>query len=303
MMEAPTAKSNARRLTKEPPPNVMDNSGISPSRSLRSQNSGTLRRNPSAPTTYPQPSPSSSRDHHQHQRTNSNYTSSTSSLEKPSPNHSSPEFGSQGYSGAFNDTSPRYSNPNRRSSNEKSSDEVNNQNFDSFSGTTMNTLDSKVPGYHNSLRRPPPPQLAHTSPDPRMLTTPLRQSASFSTGDRPLEITPTRSDTGFSSTSSKRLSGEESGGKGRWRKKSSISSFMNSVLGSPRNVKISNPVDPVHVTHVGYDNETGQFTVCKKSPNHISQYEKACAVHAAYFMLHSNSGLQVSNIWRMNAKN
>ncbi|MCJ1351063.1 MAG: signal transducing kinase of the PAK [Icmadophila ericetorum] len=259
-MEAPTAKSNARRLTKEPPPNVMDNSGISPSRSLRSQNSGTLRRNPSAPTTYPQPSPSSSRDHHQHQRTNSNYTSSTSSLEKPSPNHSSPEFGSQGYSGAFNDTSPRYSNPNRRSSNEKSSDEVNNQNFDSFSGTTMNTLDSKVPGYHNSLRRPPPPQLAHTSPDPRMLTTPLRQSASFSTGDRPLEITPTRSDTGFSSTSSKRLSGEESGGKGRWRKKSSISSFMNSVLGSPRNVKISNPVDPVHVTHVGYDNETGQFT-------------------------------------------
>lgn len=262
-MEAPTAKSNGRRLTKEPPPNVMDN-GMSPSRSLRSQNSGTLRRNPSAPT-YPQPSPNSSRDHHQHQRTNSNYTSSTSSLERPSPNHSSTEFGSQGFTGTFNNTSPRYSNPNRRSSNDKSSDDVNNQNVDgSTSGTTMSTFESaKAPGYHNSLRRPPPPQLSHTSPDPRMLT-PLRQSASFSTGDRPLEITPTRSDTGFSSASSKRLSGEESGSKGRWRKKSGISSFMNSVLGSPRNVKISNPVDPVHVTHVGYDNETGQFTVCEK---------------------------------------
>lgn len=50
-----------------------------------------------------------------------------------------------------------------------------------------------------------------------------------------------------------------------WKKKGSFSSFVNSVLGSPRNVKISNPENPVHVTHVGFDNETGQFTVSPSS--------------------------------------
>jgi p21-activated kinase 1 len=46
------------------------------------------------------------------------------------------------------------------------------------------------------------------------------------------------------------------------RKKSGFSGFMSSIgVGSPRGVKISAPENPVHVTHVGYDNQTGQFTV------------------------------------------
>ncbi|KAE9380731.1 Pkinase-domain-containing protein [Stipitochalara longipes BDJ] len=48
---------------------------------------------------------------------------------------------------------------------------------------------------------------------------------------------------------------------GVMRKKSGFSGFMSSIgVGSPRGVKISAPENPVHVTHVGYDNQTGQFT-------------------------------------------
>jgi len=45
-----------------------------------------------------------------------------------------------------------------------------------------------------------------------------------------------------------------------FKKKSGLSSFFN--LSSPRRPPISAPENPVHVTHVGYDQETGEFTVC-----------------------------------------
>ena len=46
------------------------------------------------------------------------------------------------------------------------------------------------------------------------------------------------------------------------RKQSGLKSMLGSMgLMSPRGPKISAPENPVHVTHVGYDNETGQFTV------------------------------------------
>jgi p21-activated kinase 1 len=51
-------------------------------------------------------------------------------------------------------------------------------------------------------------------------------------------------------------------GKQGIRKKSGFSGFMSSIgVSSPRGIKISAPENPVHVTHVGYDNQTGQFTV------------------------------------------
>ena len=43
------------------------------------------------------------------------------------------------------------------------------------------------------------------------------------------------------------------------KKKSGLASFFN--LSSPRRPAISAPENPVHVTHVGYDTETGEFTV------------------------------------------
>ncbi|RPB20937.1 Pkinase-domain-containing protein [Terfezia boudieri ATCC MYA-4762] len=44
------------------------------------------------------------------------------------------------------------------------------------------------------------------------------------------------------------------------RKKTGFSNFMNSMLGSPRRVEISSPSNPVHVTHVGFNFVTGEFT-------------------------------------------
>lgn len=91
-----------------------------------------------------------------------------------------------------------------------------------------------------------------------MMSPSLRQSASFSIGDRTNDTTPPLPDSGL--TTPKRYS-DEAKNAAPWKKKGSFSSFMNSVLGSPQNFKISNPRNPVHVTHVGFDNETGQFTV------------------------------------------
>jgi p21-activated kinase 1 len=51
------------------------------------------------------------------------------------------------------------------------------------------------------------------------------------------------------------------------KKKSGFSSFFN--LSSPRRPAISAPENPVHVTHVGYDQETGEFTVSQLSPRNL----------------------------------
>ncbi|OAA61094.1 serine/threonine-protein kinase [Niveomyces insectorum RCEF 264] len=61
---------------------------------------------------------------------------------------------------------------------------------------------------------------------------------------------------------SKRYSDESKDFKnpGVLRKKSGFSGFMTSLVGSPRKPLISAPENPVHVTHVGYDSNTGQFT-------------------------------------------
>ncbi|EGX90951.1 sexual development serine/threonine kinase PakA [Cordyceps militaris CM01] len=44
------------------------------------------------------------------------------------------------------------------------------------------------------------------------------------------------------------------------RKKSGLSGFVNSLVGSQKKPMISAPENPIHVTHVGYDSSTGQFT-------------------------------------------
>ncbi|TGZ78477.1 Pkinase-domain-containing protein [Ascodesmis nigricans] len=43
-------------------------------------------------------------------------------------------------------------------------------------------------------------------------------------------------------------------------KKGGFSKFVNSVLGSPKKVEISGPSNPVHLTHVGFNFVTGEFT-------------------------------------------
>ncbi|KAL9026842.1 MAG: hypothetical protein Q9196_004552 [Gyalolechia fulgens] len=234
------------RLTKQPP--VTITAAISPP--LHQDSDLDLRR-------YLPASQTTTLDDHRKQydsRADSSHTSSTTSVEL-SPKLAASKFGAQAQPEPYTN---RHRFSLRRSLNgSRTSEELVGASSDGSS-----TLDStKAGGYQNSLRRPPPPPLSYTSPDPRMVSPQLRQSASFSTVDRSVDITPPRSDT--VSTPSKRYS--DGGKTAPWRKKGGLSGFMNSVLGSPRTVKISAPGNPVHVTHVGFDNETGKFTVCRAS--------------------------------------
>lgn len=255
------------KLTKRPPPSKAiasfearqnDSSSFSFNTSLRSQrSSGSLQRAPSAP--YPR---SYYTPGHTRKLTSPNPASSNSSLEhqysKPSPVLAGSEFVLQPIGmGGVNDN--RRSIPSRPLS-EKSSEEFIGAPFDSSS--IFNHIDSiKSPTSQKALQRPPPPQSSHTSPA-YMISPQLRQTASFTAGDKMNEKAPPR--VGENQLiSPKRYSDETKEPKsGMLRKKSGFSGFMSSIgVGSPRGVKISAPENPVHVTHVGYDNTTGQFTV------------------------------------------
>ncbi|EKD13922.1 uncharacterized protein L3040_005467 [Drepanopeziza brunnea f. sp. 'multigermtubi'] len=261
-------KSTTRRLTKKPPPGSLAAANLNlnlptfDTQSIRSSSSSSLRRSPSLQTRRD----SSRKSSYGHGRKNTSpnpaaYASTTasgssnSSLERSlsksarSPLLGNYEFGApsgQG-GGQGKSTSPVLS--------EKSSSEFPRAPFDG-SGTSTTQIDStKASSYQNSLRRPPPLS------ESRMLSPTLRQSASFTAGDKMSEKTPPRVSEN-QLISPKRYSDESREPKaGMLRKKSGFSGFMSSIgVGSPRGVKISAPENPVHVTHVGYDNQTGQFT-------------------------------------------
>ncbi|KAJ5650710.1 uncharacterized protein N7484_004433 [Penicillium longicatenatum] len=239
------------------------------SRILRSHQSATsLKRHPSAPV-YPRSSSNSSREH---TRTRSNaaavYGSSSSSLEQHS----------DGPSPVQNDHSffPSYSSrarQNRFSYDQHNSDELTTTPFETRG--MLSALDENSAETTDSLAPPhnPPPlhsqQSSPISPDPRHRSF-LRQSASFTT--LPTRMDPFAHRETERPANSKRHSDEGSGHtRGGRSKKASFSSFMNSMLGSPRNIKISSPENPVHVTHVGYDNQTGQFTGLPKEWQRLLQ--------------------------------
>ncbi|KAL8779451.1 MAG: hypothetical protein Q9213_006935 [Squamulea squamosa] len=244
-----------KRLAKQPPVTTASTSRLS------QDDTSSLPRQPSGPQS---PDSDISRDYNYNSRTYSSHTSSTSSVE-PSPKLATSKFGAQAQPEPYTN---RHRFSLRRSLSGRTSDELIGASSDASGASS--TLDStKASGYQNSLRRPGPPPLSHTSPDPRVISPQLRQSASFSTVDRSnTDITPPRSD--ISLTASKRYS-DEGKTSAPWRKKSGFSSFVNSVLGSPRQVKISAPGNPVHVTHVGFDNETGQFTGLPKEWQRVLQ--------------------------------
>lgn len=239
-----------RLLTKQPPPS---NSFSDPPAIMNlNQNSTTdLHRHPSSSQ-----SPASSHD--SHRRTPSHHTSSSSSLDRSPNTPSGSQFCNPTSLDAYSEA---YSNRHRFSA-RQSFDEKSCDEFNAHPGTLTQLDSTKASGYQNSLRRPGPPPLSYTTPNAKMISPSLRQSASFSIGDRSINNgTPPDSDSRPST--SKRYS-DEARNSTPWKKKGGISSFIGSVLGSPRSnsVKISAPENPVHVTHVGFDNETGQFTVC-----------------------------------------
>lgn len=255
-------RRHSSKLHKDPPSFA--------SRILRSSESNpSLKRHPSAPV-YPRP-PGGSRDHF---RTRSNqYGSSSSSLDQssagPSPVLADSE--SSYLASSSNSANSRPPRPGHQSLNDHSSDEIVGGPFDSRGMLTAleeNAGESDKPDkpdkrFYNQNRdvgsQPP------SSPDFRRPQT-LRQSASFSAFNH-MDSNSNRSE---NERPSKRFS--EDGRKTHGRsKKSSFSSFVNNIMGTPRGMKISAPENPVHVTHVGYDNQTGQFTGLPKEWQRLLQ--------------------------------
>lgn len=232
-----SGKRRRGTVTKQPPP-----SALSTRPSLRKHSSQSiLQRAPSDPV-YTRSTTTSHSNHEFHQRSQSNaHGSSTSSLvpsSRQSPVNNSGEF------------FPTFSNAYQSPSTYPSLLHSSSNQVAAF--TMQNSA--------NSVSRPSAPQQSITSPDLRFHQ--LRQSQGYSGGIvGAMETTPPRSENG--TLSPKRFSGETQMSKPvrSHRKKSGFSSFMNSMLGSPRGIKISAPENPTHITHVCFDNKTGQFTV------------------------------------------
>lgn len=107
------------------------------------------------------------------------------------------------------------------------------------------------------------PSLVKAATDPRFTRPSPTSSPSYAAMDQALEKSQTgRVPDGLMSP--KRFSDEAKDKPPNSRKKSGFSGFVNSLVGSQKKPIISAPENPVHVTHVGYDSTTGQFTV---SPN------------------------------------
>ncbi|KAI0811725.1 hypothetical protein GGR55DRAFT_83361 [Xylaria sp. FL0064] len=110
---------------------------------------------------------------------------------------------------------------------------------------------------------PAHPQLPPLSPDPRIMSPSLRRSASFTVTNAAMsEKSHAARVNDAPIIASKRYSDEskESKAPSVLRKKSGFSGLMSTLVGSPKKPVISAPENPVHVTHVGYDSTTGQFT-------------------------------------------
>ena len=251
-LQSPT---KPKRLTKDPPPNasfspLMNSNGFAGQ--LRRQASLSQSQSPSSSGDY-------SRDHH---RTQSSHTSSSSSFEQ-SPRLATSKFSTQS---PYEANASRYRFSARQSLRENQLESSTEGHVDANGGLPSSSSQKSL-GYQSSSRRPGPPQPSHTTPNAQMTSPALRQSASFSTDHPTNKLTLTRSETGHAS--SKRFS-DEAKNLAPWKKKSAFSSIINNVLGSPRGMKISAPENPVHVTHVGLDKETGRFTV-GFSPTYLVQ--------------------------------
>ncbi|KZL81850.1 ste ste20 paka protein kinase protein [Colletotrichum incanum] len=116
--------------------------------------------------------------------------------------------------------------------------------------------------FYQRQNAPQPPPLLKSATDSRIRSPALRQSRSF-TNDLAMMNEKSQGGrvTDNSMISPKRYSDEAKEPRmGVLRKKSGFSGFMNSLVGTPKKPVISAPENPVHVTHVGYDSSTGQFT-------------------------------------------
>lgn len=125
---------------------------------------------------------------------------------------------------------------------------------------------SSQPSPNPGAQQSQPPRLQHsysTGTTPQIASTSLTLSQSLGVSGRKMDdINTSRLEATGARSARQRYSDEEVKESKFLRKKSGLSTLLNNLVGSPRRPAISAPENPVHVTHVGYDQETGEFTVC-----------------------------------------
>ena len=275
-------KPHGRRLTKNPPSTRAPYS-VSPGLpSAKSWSSGSIQRTPSAPV-LPRSTHGKSTGGHQRTPTSPNpqaFSSSSSSLEQtnPSPQLKQDGFRQQGQSDLpiqhFNQLGVSSRPVSGRLSEESTSE-----------GSGFETSSRR-----NTLRRPPPPPLAYSNTDEMTTTSSrpqLRQSNSFTMGEH--ATSPLGPPKAYTTGSAGTLSPKRNSDEVRVlappsaKSRTGFSKFMNSMLGSPKRIEISNPSNPVHLTHVGFDFITGEFTVCKPSRAWILPFQLPLLVFSHIF--------------------
>jgi p21-activated kinase 1 len=260
-------KPHGRRLSKKPPPSRPSGASpllVSPANgaafSATSRSTGSIHRTPSAPV-HPRDRSTHGRAPgaagHQRTPTSPNpetgFSSSSSSLDKQNPSSKYAPLQLQHDSSATTLCGDYYS------------PQYSYTSFDSRPISGRLSEESTSPGSYefaskrNTSRRPPPPlQLSSDQQTMAASTTsrpPLRQSNSFTAGDRG-QFSMKQV---LGAPGSKRNSAEAK--PSSTGKKGGFSRFMSGVLGSPKRVEISSPSNPVHLTHVGFNFVTGEFTV------------------------------------------
>ncbi|KAL7267031.1 signal transducing kinase of the PAK [Rhizina undulata] len=254
----PENKSHGRRLTKLPPRSVgLPQFVIPGTASMKSRSSGAIQRTPSAPV-LPRSTHGKPVGGHQRTPTSPNFqtfSSSSSSLEQsksPSPLLQQEGFVQSQDQSDISTLQFSHLGIGSRPVSGRLSEE----------STSEASLSEGLNRKKSTLRRGPPPPLAHSASDMTTATgrPHLRQSNSFTVGERGHHppSPPPKSKSG--SISPKRNSVDAKTSALPNIKKGGFSKFMNSMLGSPKRVEISSPSNPIHLTHVGFDFDTGEFT-------------------------------------------
>lgn len=246
-------KPHGRRLTKNPPKFGTPNFVSQGNSSTKNWVSGSIQRTPSAPVL---PRSTHGKSHHR-TPTSPNpqtFSSSNSSLEQTKKNPS-PLLQQEGFRQLGDAPTQQFTTlgiSSRPISGRLSGESTSG-------GSSLESSNKR-----NTFRRAPPPPLSHSHTE--MTTTAarpqLRQSSSFTMGEKGGSSSPPKAYTSSGTMSPKRNSDEIKSPPGG-KPKGGFSKFMNSMLGQPKRVEISHPTNPVHVTHVGFNFVTGEFTVCR----------------------------------------
>ncbi|SPJ77173.1 related to Smu1 - Ste20-like protein kinase [Fusarium torulosum] len=265
---AHTATSHRRKLIKKHPTYTSARSssgfdgGAFDAQSLESKRSSqSLKRAPSAPPA--RSNPATVADWQDSDRSRPQLSANNTLRPVPSPISSQGDFIPANHWAPVPRHSDRLSDSHLRplSKNNAVQDDLIGAPFDG--AAILNRIQSiKIPS-PKAPARPFPPHIVKSPTESRLASPALRTSTSFSAMDSSLNekgLGP-RVTTDGPSGNPKRYSDDGRDFKPTvLRKKSGFSGFMNSLVGSPKKPVISAPENPVHVTHVGYDSSTGQFT-------------------------------------------